>query len=139
MDVINWISTKILQRIATIIGTSIVANVERAALHSHINEIEKTEEKAKALEASGNLRLAEYLRSQSAHLSLSDAGGQVQALAKNLAQPLGLPFEDGEQQRIATPQSSGSGSETPKKKRGRPKKSNTAEAENPVPAQEDQK
>jgi len=127
MNIVTWLSDKILQRISTIIGTSIITNVERSALHSHLDAMEKTEERAKELEANGNPRLAEYLRSHSEQLSLNDAGSQVQAQVANLCQPLGLPFEENEPARITNSSDAKTASETPKKKRGRPKKTNATE------------
>lgn len=139
MDIVTWISNKVFERFTTIIGTSIIAGAERAALHSHLDAMEKTEEKAKELEASGNPKLAEYLRSRSEGLSLDGAGCQAQAQVANLSQPLGLPFEDGEPPRISSSVKSEIANGSAKKKRGRPKKSVSSEQDAPVSPQQELK
>lgn len=121
MNVINWLSEKVAERISTIIGGLMVSKAERAALRSHVDDLEDIEARAKQLEESGNPALAEYLRTQSRHLTDGGPGTAAALVQKSLAAPSHLAGEQFGQPAVL--EFTGNGTAATKKKRGRPKKS----------------
>ncbi|MGB7324259.1 MAG: hypothetical protein WBD31_05270 [Rubripirellula sp.] len=121
MNVINWLSEKVAERISTIIGGLMVSKAERAALQSHVDDLENIETRAKQLEDSGNSELAEYLRTQARRLTNDGPGAAADSVLTCLAAS-SYPAETRESHSTAI---EFTGSEKPagKKKRGRPKKS----------------
>lgn len=126
MNRISWIAEKVVAIVAQMIGGAVVTRAETEVLKHRVNALVELEEEAKRHEEAGNPLLAQVLR---------DNGQRIAARTDftSLEFP---PAKDNVSETSATPTKNISLGEPGKKKRGRPKKTASA---NPPAADEAQK
>ena len=116
MNPISWIAEKVVAIVAQMIGGAVVTTVETEALKHHVNAIGELEAEAKKHEEAGNPLLAQVLRDNSQRLASRTDFTSVEF----------KPTKTEPRANGSTPAKNISHGQPGKKKRGRPRKNNSA-------------
>lgn len=127
MKPINWMADKIISSVTTLIGGVVISKVESESLKSQVKMLAELEEAAQDYEQEGKPQLAQIMRDRISTLSSAGPGNAAAQVADSLAQN-NISFGEIVP---AVSQTKKIGSETTeKRRRGRPRKTDSAEASN---------
>lgn len=127
MKPINWMADKIISSVTTLIGGVVISKVESESLKSQVKMLSELEDAALDYEQEGKPQLAQLVRDRISILSSAGPGNAAATVAESLAQN-NISFDEVVPAVSQTKKISGETTE--KRRRGRPRKTDSTEASN---------
>ena len=127
MKPINWMADKIISSVTTLIGGVVISKVESESLKSQVKMLGELEDAAQNYEQEGKPQLAQLVRDRISILSSAGPGNAAATVAESLAQN-NISFDEVEPA-VSQPKKIGTET-TEKRRRGRPRKTDSTEATN---------
>ena len=127
MKPINWMADKIISSVTTLIGGVVISKVESESLKSQVKMLGELEDAAQNYEQEGKPQLAQLVRDRISILSSAGPGNAAATVAESLAQNK-ISFDE-VAPAVSQPKKIGTDT-TEKRRRGRPRKTDSTEATN---------